>query len=43
MSKGQKREIKVHKNNNWSFIFPGLSGLAGVGIGVVIGSFLGWI
>lgn len=32
-----------HKHNNWYFIPTALSALGGVGIGFLIGNYLGWL
>jgi len=32
-----------HKHNNWSFMPTAFSALAGIGIGFLIGNYLGWL
>ncbi len=32
-----------HSQNNWSFLPTAFSALAGVGLGILIGNYLGWI
>ncbi|WP_019507597.1 hypothetical protein [Pleurocapsa sp. PCC 7319] len=41
-SKNQKFS-PLHIRNDWHFLPTAFSGLAGVGIGLIIGNFLGWI
>ena len=39
----KKQTSYNHAGNNWSFMPTLLNGLAGVGIGMVIGNYLGWL
>ncbi|MCC0175587.1 hypothetical protein I4641_01150 [Waterburya agarophytonicola K14] len=34
---------RPHHHNNWSFLPTAFSALAGVGIGMAIGNYLGWL
>lgn len=34
---------RSHTRNDWSFLPTAFSALAGVGIGILIGNYLGWI
>ena len=43
MQNNQTLTNQKHSSNDWSFMPRLLSGFAGVGIGIVIGNFLGWI
>lgn len=38
-----KTVSRPHNHNNWSFLPTLLIALAGVGIGIVIGNYLGWL
>ncbi len=37
-----KTVSRSHNYNNWSFLPTAFSALAGVGIGIAIGNYLGW-
>ena len=38
-----KTATRVNTHNNWSFLPTAFSALAGVGIGIAIGNYLGWL
>ena len=38
-----KTVSRPHIQDNWSFLPTALSALAGVGIGIAIGNYLGWL
>ena len=38
-----KKVSPKFSHNDWSFLPPGFSALAGVGIGLMIGNYLGWL
>ncbi|MEM8830094.1 MAG: hypothetical protein AAGE96_12155 [Cyanobacteria bacterium P01_G01_bin.19] len=38
-----KSASRPHSQNNWSFLPTAFSALAGVGIGIAIGNYLGWL
>jgi len=38
-----KTVSRPHSHNNWSFLPTAFSALAGVGIGIAIGNYLGWL
>ena len=37
------KSVSRHSRNNWSFLPTAFSALAGVGIGLAIGTYLGWL
>ena len=37
------KTVSRHNYNNWSFLPTAFSALAGVGIGLAIGNYLGWL
>lgn len=39
----QVKVSRTHNYNNWSFLPTAFSALAGVGIGIAIGNYLGWL